>query len=201
MKATCKSIFVMATAAAAVCFAAGGADASARRPYQAGGPNDYKKTVQRRVAPAAVVEGKLADSRRVHHVPLVSLWRHLGDAPLAQLGGMARLAGRGTVEDVGRLDGQWQELGQCLGVNAQAPRPQGGRPATTASCGSGRACRGRCECGDCQSENEYRVFHAAHYRTSAWTMQPAIALANGAPKMLSCMRPFHRRKAHRRKVE
>ena len=54
MKATCKSIFVMATAAAAVCFAAGGADASARRPYQAGGPNDYKKTVQRRVAPATV---------------------------------------------------------------------------------------------------------------------------------------------------
>lgn len=41
MKATSKSIFVMATAAAAACLAAGG-------------PNDYKKTVQRRVAPAKV---------------------------------------------------------------------------------------------------------------------------------------------------
>ena len=51
MKALSKSILVGTVAA---CLAAGGADASARRPYQAGGPNDYKKTVQRRVAPAAV---------------------------------------------------------------------------------------------------------------------------------------------------
>ena len=54
MKSTRKCVIVAVVTAVAVCLAAGGADASARRPYQAGGPNDYKKTVQRRVAPAKV---------------------------------------------------------------------------------------------------------------------------------------------------
>ena len=54
MKSTRMCVIVAVATAVGACFAAGGADASARRPYQAGGPNDYKNTVQRRVAPAKV---------------------------------------------------------------------------------------------------------------------------------------------------
>ncbi len=54
MKSTRMCVIVAVATAAAVCLAVGGADASARRPYQAGGPNDYKKTVQRRVVPTSV---------------------------------------------------------------------------------------------------------------------------------------------------